>query len=455
LDRLEDMVSLCLAARVCMQVDIIGGGYAGCAAALSLLKSGHTIRLWESRPELGGRARRIPVESSKKVDASFLDNGQHLIAGAYHHLIDMLERLYAPGQIPWRRLPLALYEGKQLEPWFKPVGCWAPFNMALGLIFAKLSWKDRFRFWEVLKSLQRKDFFTDYPTVHCLEALHASFYRRMIEPLCLSIFNTPADKVCTERFFCILQRLLAHPKDSDALFAEVDLTTLFPDKVADQLSSDGHQVNRASRVRHLIGGAQQRWVIETSTGTFESDAVILAVAPDQLNALLEMVPQTLECIAMRAWVNALHYAPITTIYFQCAQLPALPYPMVQLDGHPGQWLFDRTWGRQRASVNEKYYAVVISVAYTWLTLSLEERRLMVIKQIVRIFDIKPEDIRECFIVNEKRATYCVEAKKHPPSKIALGYRLYVAGDYIDPLLPATLEAAVKSGVLAAKAVLNS
>ena len=60
-----------------LHVAVIGGGWAGCTAAVSLARAGHRVTLFEAAPTLGGRARRVALDNLP------LDNGEHLLLGAY------------------------------------------------------------------------------------------------------------------------------------------------------------------------------------------------------------------------------------------------------------------------------------------------------------------------------------------------------------------------------------
>ncbi len=64
-----------------LNVAVVGGGWAGCAAAAELARLGHQVTLLEAGAELGGRARRLVLELDG--ERHVLDNGQHLLIGAY------------------------------------------------------------------------------------------------------------------------------------------------------------------------------------------------------------------------------------------------------------------------------------------------------------------------------------------------------------------------------------
>ena len=73
-------------------VAVIGGGWAGCAAAVALAAQGRRVTLYEAAPVLGGRAPHASMR-----DGLSLDNGQHLLLGAYAATRALVAALHAGG----------------------------------------------------------------------------------------------------------------------------------------------------------------------------------------------------------------------------------------------------------------------------------------------------------------------------------------------------------------------
>src|SRR5690606_17595204 len=90
------------AAPVAMKIAIVGGGWAGLSAAVTAAGLGHSVRLYESAAVLGGRARGVHVPALR----ADIDNGQHILLGAYTATLALMRELgLDPGQ-RFRRLPL-------------------------------------------------------------------------------------------------------------------------------------------------------------------------------------------------------------------------------------------------------------------------------------------------------------------------------------------------------------
>ena len=72
-----------------LKVAIIGGGWAGLAAAVELSAAGAEVSVFESARQLGGRARRVEIHGHT------LDNGQHILVGAYRETLRLLNTVGA------------------------------------------------------------------------------------------------------------------------------------------------------------------------------------------------------------------------------------------------------------------------------------------------------------------------------------------------------------------------
>lgn len=151
---------------------------------------------------------------------------------------------------------------------------------------------------------------------------------------------------------------------------------------------------------------------------------------------------------------ALTWESITTIYLAYADPVALPLPMLRLDDAPGQWVFDRSraLGATAPAGARGLVAVVISTSGPHDTQDQVSLAADADAQLRRLAGQWPLPVWSR-VIAERRATYaCTPAAVRPPAG-RVGPGLYLAGDYTDAELPATLEAATRSGVAAAHAVL--
>ena len=88
-----------------MRVVVVGGGLAGCAAALELTKLGHEVTVLEARPTLGGAVQTLPEREGDPEPPP--DNGQHIALGCFTEYLGFVEAIGQGGALRRSRLALA------------------------------------------------------------------------------------------------------------------------------------------------------------------------------------------------------------------------------------------------------------------------------------------------------------------------------------------------------------
>ena len=269
----------------------------------------------------------------------------------------------------------------------------------------------------------------------------------LIEPLCVSALNTPADKASGQVFLRVLRdSLFAVNGGSNLLLPRVDLSALLPDAALAWLAAQGGQVKLAVRVQSIQPATDNRWQLTSGTdadlGTF--DSVILACPPVDAARLARS--SALPSGDWLGWINLtenLHYEAIATVYAM-ATGTRLAQPMLALSSspaYPAQFVFDRgQLGGPAGSL-----AFVISASQQ----SSTELTPLIAAQAAAQLGIN--DLHILQTVVEKRATFaCTPNLQRPGQRVAPG--LLACGDYINGPYPATLEGAVRSGLEVARLV---
>jgi len=409
LDRLED---------VGRDVAIVGAGYAGMACAVTLAAQGVPVTVYESGSVPGGRARRIVAQGEA------LDNGQHVLIGAYGELFGLLRRVGVPSDA-LLRMPLELRyaAGFSLRELWLP----APLGLLGGLLAARgVALAERVGALRFMLALRRAGFRAGAQlTVQELLRAHGQDGRMghfLWRPLCVSALNTPPERAAAGAFLAVLRDTLGGaPGASDLLLPRVDLSRLFPEPAAAWLAGHGGELRLNARVRDL--DALRR----------EHAAVVVAVGPHQLEALLPGIAPAFE------------YQPIYTCYLQYPERVRLPLPMLGLDAGMVQWVFDRG-----ALLGERgRLACVISAEGGHQQLSHDELAAACARELAQALPRLPAPLASR-VIAEKRATVACTPGLARPGPETPWPDVLLAGDYTDPEYPPTLEAAARSGVRAAR-----
>jgi squalene-associated FAD-dependent desaturase len=422
------------------RVAVIGGGYAGMAAATELASRDIPVAVFEAARTLGGRARRVEINGVP------LDNGLHILIGAYRETLRLIELTRGPQDAAGLvRLPLELI----VHPHFRlrAPRLPAPLHLAAALICARgLDLRERFKASGFIAAMRRQNFRlgTDISVDHLL-ALHRqpqALARFLWNPLCISALNTQPHEASAQVFLNVLRDSFNGARaDSDLLLPATDFSALFPERASAFLSLHGGSVRLGApieAVRRAGGGFE----LAPKDGRFSH--VILAVPPYRLSSLIATHP---ELAQINALVQAFSYQPIYSVFLQYAHGSRLPFRMGGIEATYSQWLFDRG----QLAGQDGLIGVVISAAGAHQELEQDELARQVHAELAEHFPGLGEP-RWHRVIAEKRATFtCSVGLRRPTNRTPIP-RLYLAGDYTAGDYPATLEAAVRSGIACARLV---
>jgi squalene-associated FAD-dependent desaturase len=418
-----------------LSVAVVGGGWAGCAAALTLAEAGVKVSLHEASRTLGGRARAVELGSH------LLDNGQHILLGAYAQSLQLIERLSPATSDGLWRLPLAIEQ----PPDFSLVcpRLPAPLHLLAGLLAARgLSWRDKLAAARWAHAVLNRDEPPDHSSVSQLTRNQPEKLNRLLwHPLCVSALNTPPDIASARVFRDVIRAAFGGCNHhSDLLLPRRDLTSLFPAPAAARVLELGGEVRLSSRVTRL-DATVDAITLDTRDESVTYSHVILAVAPQHLSALTNQVA-ALETLSDE--VGRYDYQAIATAYVQYDPTFRLPKPLFALDNGPAQFVFDRGQSHGQAGLLAFVASTATNLPENWLDQAEA--------QLQRIAHPGPVLWRKRIV--EKQATYaCVPGMRRPAVRTAHP-RIFLAGDYTASPYPATLESATLSGVQSARALLE-
>lgn len=482
-------------------IAVIGGGWAGVASAIKLLDHGHQVTLFESSHFLGGRARGV-------FDSTFgmLDNGQHLMLGAYTETLKLITRLNPHVELDQlvTREPLYLMSADG-ELCLQSASTWpAPLSTLIGLIKAQgIGLSDKLSMIRLMLNVARQK-----PAAHratlppqppstltVLQWLHSLKQSKFLiqniwQPLCIAMLNTPLEHASQAIFARVLRDSLgSHQKGAtDIVLARTDLSSLAPQKLTTLLACRlGHTVRQLQFDSHGITVDHELF-----------DACVIATPPYSVARLIQGTLDQGNCPPDQGDQNnrlldallQFTYAPITTCYMRLAHPYCLPAPMMMLRedmarGQYGQWVFTRAHLNDRTDNCD--LAVVISNSAQLVgggMTAAHDRQDMADRQglhpqtgshklsddsLVKNLhqqisnqlaqrpkhDAQPLPV--CIahrVITEKRATFVATPSLIRPSGLTHDPRVVLAGDWTDTGYPAVIEGAVLSGQYAATALIQ-
>jgi squalene-associated FAD-dependent desaturase len=423
---------------------VIGGGWAGLAAAVTLAAAGRAVTVFEGAPQLGGRARRVELRER------IVDNGQHILLGGYRQTLALLRQVH--GARPERELlmrrRLHIEEPGVFRIHAPPLP--APWHALTAILTMQgIARPDRLATAAFARRLKRTGFrcSASLTVTALLVDQPEAVVDKLWAPLCVSSLNTPPDRASAQVFLNLLRdAFTVHARDSDLLLPRVDLGALFPDAASRFIVEHRGEIRLARSVGH-VASLPDGVVLTTNAGTERFAAAVIAVGPHQVGALLTGLA-TKGAAAAAASVAAFTYQPIVTAFLRYRRPLGAVHPMLKLDGQPGQWLFDRG----QLGGEPGLASVVISTAVEGARGDQANLAQAIDAQLrCLITDLAPLSWSQ--VIAEQRATYACVAALERPAPGLVAPHVYLAGDYIDAELPATLESATRSGVAAARRLL--
>jgi squalene-associated FAD-dependent desaturase len=411
-----------------VRLAVVGGGWAGLAAAVAAVEAGHAVTVHEIARQWGGRARRLDATLADGRPV-VLDNGQHILIGAYADTLDLMRRVGVEPRQALLRLPLALRfpdgGGLALPDW--P----APLDAAWGIARARgWSLADRLSLLRHAGGWQLRGFRCEaaLSVAQLCDGLAPRVMQELVEPLCVSALNVPPAQADAQVFLRVLRDSLLGPRvagwgASNLLLPRVDLGALLPEAAASWLAARGATLRTGHRVQAIVRDGD-RWQVDGEP----HDAVLLACPAGEAARLVAG-----SGAPAAAWVEAargLDHTAIATVYTQGG--PALPAPLLALRGGPAQFVFDRGQLGGPAGV------------LAWVASAAQDEAAALADDVLAQAAALGWPVQPLRTVVEKRATFaCTPGLRRPAAAIAPG--LAAGADWVEGPYPATLEGAVRAG----------
>jgi len=415
---------------------VVGAGWAGLAAAVEAVQAGHRVNVFEMAPQPGGRAREV------RADEHLLDNGQHILIGAYVETLRLMRAVGVREADVLLRTPLRIGDpsGRGLY-----LNAGAPLTAFAAAVARRAgwTWRDKLVLLRAAAGWRLRGFrcAPQLDVATLTRALTPAVRADLIDPLCVAALNTPASQASATVFLRVLHdALFAGPGSADLLLPRVSLSALFPLPAQRWLEQAGARVEYTRRVRTLEREGDG-WSVDGE----RFDRVLLAAPPGESARLAAAIAPDWSATAA-----ALGYEPIVTVYARSpgTRLPEAMLALHESADHPAQFVFDRG----RLGGESGLLAFVISGAAVWVERGTTATTEATLRQAeAQLGQQLRGPLSPVQTLVEKRATFrCVPGLRRAPMRIAPG--LLAAGDHVDGPYPATLEGAVRSAVAAVRAL---
>ncbi|MCG3164062.1 MAG: 15-cis-phytoene desaturase [Acidobacteria bacterium] len=446
----------------CPLVLILGGGFAGLAAAVDLAKAGKRVLLLERRSFLGGRAYSF----TDKITGDTIDNGQHLMMGCYHRTLRFLEKIGSLGNLKFQPNPQVdfLHEeaiGSVTHARFKCPPLPAPLHLLGGLAGLKtIGWGDRLRALRVglaVRTLNgNRERLADVTVRQWLDSLGQSdrIQRRFWNVMALATLNEEPEIASADMFARVIELgFMRTKRDSAMVISRVGLSDLYTRQAEKFVEARGGEVRLNADVARIEFENRRAVGVTLRSGErIEADAVISALP---YYALKRTLPD--ETVAAHfSHLDRFKSAPIVSINLWYDE-PVTDLEFSGLLDSPIEWVFNKNAITGDAGKRPQHLALVISGAHDAASKPKEELIAMADGEVKRFFPAaRKQNPFHAFVVREHDATlsHTVGTARSRPGHRTRFDNFFLAGDWTDTGLPATIEGAVQSGQDCARIVLE-
>jgi hydroxysqualene dehydroxylase len=397
---------------------VVGGGLAGCAAALELLDAGHEVTLLEARPTLGGAVQTLPEREGDPAPPP--DNGQHIALGCFTEYLAFLERIGESGSVRRMRLSLPVVDEHRR---------WAHISPGSILLarYAHLPLRERPLVWQLLAlrgldpAAHDDETFADFlsrkgQSKHAIERFWDVFIRPAL--------NLPsAEASAAMGIFTVQTALLAGRRAGELVLPAKPLGRMHGDAARRTLERDGAVVETGVRVDDL--------------DDLEADVIVVATPPDDSARLLEEAEPDLDP------------SPIVSVHLVFDR-PLLRTPLAALLGSDAHWVFDRGALTGHTAAQGQYLTVVSSGVPELMEIRGRELVDHIASQLTE--RLGHAEVLWSRVSREPHATVALRPGTAARRPGPLTSRPYVmrAGAWTATGWPATMESAVRSGRTAAR-----
>lgn len=433
-----------------LPVIIIGGGWAGLAAAVDLSRQGMPVHLIEAAKQLGGRTRRV-LFADKAVDY-----GQHILFGSFRHTLELLETMSVhPSKVLKRYSFEFVHQYSATESLrFKLPSLPFPAQMLFGLgLLRGLSWKEKLSILGVFADIRNQKISTeaDVSLHQTLTERHQSIKALELfwHPLCQMLLNTPIRDTSTMVFLDFVRNLFLQTRgDASLLIPPGELSRVIADPAADFIDLHGGKIQLGYQTSGLNVEAGVIKGVYLGNELVRGSHVVLTVPASSLPGLFAPVPALQEIVQQ---VKNLKYRTITQLYLKYPSKTFLPATYVFLPGPLAGFIVDKRYQGHPG-------VMAVSIDGNIETLGLTESELIqtVTRELARLFPHWEPPRQHLMVPVDDAAVLCetqINASRPPIHTTIEG--LWLAGEYVAGESWLSLDNAIASGRKCAQKILET
>ena len=429
---------------------VVGGGIAGLAATVALAGAGAKVTLLERRPYIGGRAYSYEHPAIEETIDS-----QHVVVGCCTNILDLAQQAGMADTIRWYD-ELTFLEPGGRRSLLRPGNLPAPAHQAISFLRAPmLNLQDKAR---IAAGLVR--FLRGYPADDS-ESFAAWLsrtgqteraIRHFWEPVVIGALNDNLERCSVKYAGKVFHESFLRSPEAGRLGIPAAPLSQFFAPVAELARKKGATIKLKAGVERIEQIADKRWLVQANDENYTAPSVVLATDFRQTRNLLASLQEPLPNEGFEKFIPA----PITTIHlWYDRDVTGLDHAVL-LDTRI-QWMFAKSRIRRWPAERGGYLELVISASWPELKMSREQILSSALQEIEMFFPaVKQAKLLKSGVLKEARATFSVVPglDAFRPNQATQWPGLYLAGDWTATEWPSTMEGAVRSGRLAAGALMG-
>jgi squalene-associated FAD-dependent desaturase len=434
-------------------VIVVGAGVAGLSAAVAIADAGASVTLLERRPYIGGRAYSYGHPALEETIDS-----QHVVVGCCTNILDLCNQAGMADTIRWYD-ELTFLEPGGRRSLLRPGSLPAPAHQAISFLRAPmLTLRDKAA---IASGLAR--FLRGYPADDTES--FASWLKRtgqtdrairhFWEPVVIGALNDTFERCSVKYAGKVFHESFLRSAPAGRLGIPAAPLSEFLSPIAELVSRKGVAVRLKAGIDRIEQTPDKRWQVEAGSEVYSASSVILATDFRQTKNLLTGLGSSTS--GLTGDFDKFTVAPITTIHLWYDRDVVGIDHAVLLDTRI-QWMFAKSRIRRRPAERGSYIELVISASWPELEMGREEILSSAIRELELFFPAtKKATLVKSGVLKEARATFSVTPglDRFRPKQATEWPGLYLAGDWTATEWPSTMEGAVRSGRLAAGALMGN